>query len=109
MSEIAINKKDSEIAIEKNDSAIAIAIIKTGGKQYKVQVGDLIQIETLKADEKSKIEFEDLLNGKKVKAEVIEHGRGKKIEVLKFHSKKRYDRLAGHRQGFTKIKIEAIS
>jgi large subunit ribosomal protein L21 len=110
MAEIAI-KKDEVVAevkeVKKSDSGIAI--IKTGGKQYKVEVGDTIQVEKLELVEDSKIDFKDLLGGKKVTAVVIEHGRSKKIDVLKFHAKKRYQRLRGHRQAFTKIKIEAIS
>jgi large subunit ribosomal protein L21 len=83
-----------------------IAVIKTGGKQYKVEVGDLIEVEKLEAE--NSIEFEDILGGKKVTASIIAQGRAKKINVLKFHSKKRYQRSMGHRQAFTQIKIEAI-
>jgi len=83
-----------------------IAIIKTGGKQYKVEAGDSIKVEKIEAE--GKIEFDDILGGKKVTASIIEQGRSKKVDVLKFHSKKRYQRLMGHRQAFTEIKIEAI-
>ena len=83
-----------------------IAIIKTGGKQYKVKVGDEIKIEKLDADKKA--EFTDLLNGAKVTAQILEHGKLPKVTVLKFHAKKRYERNKGHRQAYTKIKIEAI-
>ena len=84
-----------------------IAIIKTGGKQYKVEVGSTIKVE--KIDQEGEIEFDDILLGKKVKATIVEQGRHDKIEVLKFHSKKRYQRLMGHKQFYTKLKIEAIS
>ena len=83
------------------------AIIKTGGKQYKVEVGDILDVEKISAPE-SKLEFADLLNGKKVSAIVLGEGRTKKIMVLKFKNKTRYLRIKGHRQSFSQIKIEAI-
>ena len=83
------------------------AVIKTGGKQYKVAVGDTVKVEKL-ADEE-KIEFVDLLFGKKVLAEVIGQGKRDKVIVFKQHPKKRYSRTNGHRQNFTEIKISAIS
>jgi len=87
-----------------------IAIIKTGGKQYKVKAGDTIKIEKIdpSAEGEKKLEFTDLLNGAKVTAEILEQGKLPKIEVVKFHSKKRYERHIGHRQAYTKIKIEKI-
>lgn len=86
-----------------------IAIIKTGGKQYKVKVGDTIKIEKIdpSADGK-KVEFDDILNNGKVTAEILEQGKSPKVEVLKFHAKKRYQRTKGHRQAYTKVKIEKI-
>jgi len=83
------------------------AIIKTGGKQYKVAAGDTIKVEKLDPAQKE-IEFIDLLNGKKVSATIIGEGRLPKIEITKFRAKKRYERHQGHRQAFTQIKIEAI-
>ena len=83
------------------------AIIKTGGKQYKVAVGDTIKVEKL--SEEKKIEFTDLLFGKKVSAEIVDNGKLKKVIVFKQHPKKRYSRTNGHRQLFTEIKINAIS
>lgn len=87
-----------------------IAIIKTGGKQYKVKVGDQLKVEKLDppAGGTEKLEFADILNGAKVTAEIVEQGKLPKVNVLKFHSKKRYQRTKGHRQAYTKIKIEAI-
>ncbi len=103
---------------------MTIAIIKTGGKQYKVKVGDkidvekiLIKKETSTKDLKNKkstksdnhiIELDDILNGKKVKAEVIKEGKDKKITVIKFRPKKRYMRTRGHRQNYSKIEIKEI-
>lgn len=83
------------------------AIIKTGGKQYKVAVGDTIKVEKIEGEEK--IEFIDLLFGKKVSAEVIGSGKRDKVIVFKQHPKKRYSRTNGHRQSYTEIKINAFS
>ncbi len=85
-----------------------IAIIKTGGKQYKVEEGSVIDVEKLEGEDASKLEFEDILGGKKVTASIVKQGRHDKVTVLKFNSKKRYQRSMGHRQAFTQIKIEAI-
>ena len=83
-----------------------IAVIKTGGKQYKVSEGDIIKVE--KVIEK-KLEFDDILNGKKVTATVVSEGRLNKIRILKFHAKKHYRRVNGHRQSYSEIKIEKIA
>ncbi|MFH1712871.1 MAG: 50S ribosomal protein L21 [Candidatus Jacksonbacteria bacterium] len=105
------------------------AIIKTGGKQYKVKVGDIIKIEKITANEKEEISFDDVLlmfdeeNGEvkeikigkpvikdaKVKAKVIEQGRDKKITVIKYKPKIRYKRKYGHRQPYTKVEILEIT
>jgi len=90
--------------IERNE--MEIAVIKTGGKQYKVSEGTVLKVEKLNS--KDKIEFNDILNGKKVSAEIIGEGKSEKVRVLKFHSKKRYKRVKGHRQGYTEIKITGI-
>lgn len=87
------------------------AVIKTGGKQYKVRVGDVLKVEKLKFDEKDKtkkLEFDDLMSDKKVVGACLGDGRRKKVRVLKFHPKKRYKRVNGHRQPFSEIKIEKI-
>jgi large subunit ribosomal protein L21 len=99
-----------------------IAIIKTGGKQYKVAEGDALKIEKLENNVGDKVNFETLmiadekgLNlgkpslGEKVEGEVVEQGRAKKIMVVKFKNKTRYTRNNGHRQPFTKIKITSIA
>ncbi len=85
-----------------------IAIIKTGGKQYKVEAGDVIKVEKIEGEDNAKLDFDDILGGKKVTASILGQGRHDKITVLKFNSKKRYQRTKGHRQAFTEIKIEAI-
>ncbi len=94
------------------------AVIKTGGKQYKVQPGDKIRIEKIDAQEGSQIEFEPLMvrkddgtlefNKGKVVAEVVAHGRGKKIIVFKYRPKKNYKRWKGHRQPYTEVLIKEI-
>lgn len=87
-----------------------IAVIKTGGKQYKVAVGDKIKVEKInEISEEKKLELVDLLNGKKVTAEVIGEGKLDKIIVFKQHPKKRYSRTNGHRQNYTEIKITGIA
>lgn len=100
------------------------AIIETGGKQYRVQEGDTLFIEKLSVEAGSSVEFDKVLAvskddsltvgspivaGASVKATVIEEGKGKKIIVYKYKSKKDYRKKQGHRQPYTKVKIEAIS
>ena len=99
-----------------------IAVIKTGGKQYKVRVGQALKIEKLDKKEGEKIKFETLLTadgekinigkpflGDKVEAVVKEQGRGKKISVVKFKNKVRYRKNVGHRQPFSKVEIMSIA
>lgn len=87
------------------------AVIKSGGKQYKVEVDDVLKVE--KVDQKSDakdnvIDYDDILFGKKVIAKVIAEGKNPKIRIIKFKAKKRYKRVNGHRQLFSQIKIEKI-
>ena len=94
------------------------AIIQTGGKQYKVNVGDELRVEKLEAVEGSKVQIPTVavIDGVNVKsspsgtvtATVIEHGRGPKLDIFKYKPKKNYRRRMGHRQPFTRIKITAI-
>jgi len=100
------------------------AVIKTGGKQYKVKEGDKLEIEKLEIENGKPVEFDALLisddegkdikigdpivNGAKVKATVIDAGLGKKVSVIKYKPKSRYRRNVGHRQPFTQIQIESI-
>jgi len=99
------------------------AIIATGGKQYKVQEGDLLFVEKLNADVDSTVEINEVLavskdgkltvgaptvEGAKVVARVVKHGKAKKIIVFKFKAKKDYRKKQGHRQPYTQIKIEKI-
>jgi len=100
------------------------AIIETGGKQYKVAEGDVITVEKLNADAGTAYTFDKVLSvadgekvsfgapyvkGASVAASVINDGKAKKVVVYKFKSKKNYHRKKGHRQPFTKLKIDAIT
>ena len=97
------------------------AIIKTGGKQYKVEEGKTISIEKLDAEVGAAVEFGDVLllsdavkigqpfvAGAKVTGTVLEQGKGAKIRIFKYKAKSNYRRRQGHRQPFTKVKIEKI-
>jgi len=99
------------------------AVIKSGGKQYKVTEGDTIQVEKLDAQAGAKVNITDvlmiadgenvtigtpLIQGATVTAEVRDQGRGKKISVIKFKRRKNYRRQAGHRQAYTELAITGI-
>jgi large subunit ribosomal protein L21 len=104
---------------------MSYAIIRTGGKQFRVSPGDVVRIPTLAdKNEGDKIEFDEVLisgdsngvrigsptvTGARVTATVIKNGRGPKIIVFKFKRRKHYKRAKGHRQGFTAIKIDSIA
>ena len=99
------------------------AIIQTGGKQYRVSEGDVISIEKLNAAEGEEVVFDQVLTvvadgdvkigkpvleGAKVTAKVVEHGKGKKILVFKYKAKSNYRKRQGHRQPYTKVEISKI-
>ncbi len=99
------------------------AIIETGGKQYRVSEGDVIRVEKLPAAEGESVEFTKVLaiskdgklsvgnpwlEGSKVTAKVLQHGKGEKIIVFKYKPKKNYRKKQGHRQPFTEVQIEEI-
>lgn len=101
-----------------------IAIIKTGGKQYKVKQGQIIRIEKLDVEVGKNVKFETLMTadsdakeviigkptlGEKVEGKVIEQGRNEKVNVVKFKNKTRYKKSVGHRQLFTKVEIVSIA
>ena len=100
--EVATNSKK----LEKNE--IKFAIIKTGGKQYKVSVGDVLKVEKIVLEKGKSLEFTDLLNGQKVTAEIVSDGKLPKVTIVKFRPKKRYHKTQGHRQNYTEIKITKI-
>ena len=100
------------------------AVIATGGKQYRVKVGDRIAVERLHADAGSDVTIDKVLlvggngetkigtpvvEGASVSARIDAHGRGEKIVVFKFKAKKRYRRRTGHRQELTRLTITGIS
>ncbi|MCL1908098.1 MAG: 50S ribosomal protein L21 [Holophagaceae bacterium] len=100
------------------------AVIKTGGKQYRVEEGDVLRVELLDVEPKSPISFDQvlfvdkggevaigkpLLSGATVEAEVIRHARAKKIVIFKSHRMKTYRRTKGHRQEFSEIRIKSIN
>ena len=100
------------------------AVIKTGGKQYKVAEGETLKIEKLTTEVGGEIEFEDVflvangddikvgaprVEGGKVTATVVAQGRGKKVKIIKFKRRKHYRKQAGHRQAFTEVQITGIS
>lgn len=103
---------------------MTLAIIKTGGKQYKVKENDVLKIEKIEGDKDSEVVFDKVLLLEKdskeikighpflentiVKARILEQGRGKKIKIIKFKPKTRYKKTQGHRQFYTKIQIESI-
>mgnify|MGYP001577874694 CR=1 FL=1 len=88
---------------------MTIAVIKTGGKQYKVAAGETIKVEKLDNKQSDGVEFTDLLTGKKVQAKIMESGKGKKVRIFKYKNKTGYRKTNGHRQPFTELKIESIA
>ncbi len=100
------------------------AVIKTGGKQYKVIEGQTLKVEKLNAEEGSSIDLNEVLmiadgedvklgapfiDGGKVTATIASHGRAKKVTIVKFKRRKHHRKQMGHRQSFTEIKIEKIT
>lgn len=100
------------------------AIIKTGGKQYRVSEGETLQVEKLNAEVGAEVVFEEVLTvvnnadvkigkpvveGAKVVAKVVEHGKADKIFVFKYKAKSNYRKRQGHRQPFTTVEITAIN
>ncbi|MEM1082124.1 MAG: 50S ribosomal protein L21 [Pseudomonadota bacterium] len=99
------------------------AVFKTGGKQYKASTGDVLRVEKLPADSGESIELNEVLmvadgddirvgapnlDGGKVTAEVVAHGRGDKVRIIKFKRRKHHMKQMGHRQHYTEIKITGI-
>ena len=95
------------------------AVIRTGGKQYRVAPGDVVKVEKAAAGENGAIEFSEVLavsgdsgmvkpGSATVTAEVLGEGRGDKILVFHLKRKKQYKKMQGHRQNFTEVRIKAI-
>lgn len=103
---------------------MAYAIIRSGGKQFRVSPGDVVRVPSLaEKNEGDAVEFEVLvsggdgavqignpvLTGAKVTGTVVKNGRGPKVIVFKFKRRKQFKKMKGHRQGFTAVKIDAIA
>jgi large subunit ribosomal protein L21 len=102
------------------------AVIQTGGKQYRVEPGKTVVVETLPGDKGAEVVFDQVLlvssgdggnvnigkptvAGARVTGQIVEHGRGEKLVVFKFRRRKNYVRKNGHRQNYTAVKIAAIT
>lgn len=99
------------------------AVIESGGKQHRVIEGETLKLEKIEAATGETVEFDKVLmiggdavkigtplvEGSKVTAEVVAHGRHKKIKIVKFNRRKHYRKETGHRQWFTEVKITGIS
>jgi large subunit ribosomal protein L21 len=100
------------------------AVVKTGGKQYRVSAGEKLKVEQIPADIGSEIELNEvlmvadgeavrfgspLLAGASVKARVLAHGRGEKVRIFKLRRRKHYRKTQGHRQNYTEIEILGIT
>ena len=84
------------------------AIIETGGKQHKVEVGAKVEVELLDAEVGKVLTFKDILDGATVSAKVVEHGRGKKLNIFKYKPKIHVRKRMGHRQSYTLLEITNI-
>jgi large subunit ribosomal protein L21 len=104
--------------------SIMYAVIKTGGKQYRVAAGEKLKVEQIPADVGAEITLDQvlmvgegesvkigtpLITGAKVTATVISHGRGPKIKIFKMRRRKHYQKHQGHRQNYTEIQISGIA
>ena len=99
------------------------AVIKSGGKQYRVESGGKLRVESLAADVGAAISFDQVLlvgegesvrlgqpvvTGATVKATVVSHGRGEKVKIFKMRRRKHYQKHQGHRQNYTELRIDSI-
>lgn len=99
------------------------AVIKSGGKQYRVQSGTQVRVEALPAEVGSVVSFDEvllvgegdgvrvgapLISGAKVNATVVSHGRGDKVRIFKLRRRKHYQKSQGHRQSYTEVRIDDI-
>ena len=100
------------------------AVIRSGGKQYRVESGQQVRIEALPADVGAAVAFEEvllvgagdsvkvgapLLAGAKVKGTVLAHGRGEKVKIFKMRRRKHFQKTQGHRQSYTEVRIDDIT
>lgn len=99
------------------------AVIESGGKQHRVEEGEILRLEKIEAATGEKVKFDKILmvgegetvkigtpyvKGSQVTAEVITQGRAKKVEIIKFNRRKHFRKQQGHRQWFTQVKITGI-
>jgi large subunit ribosomal protein L21 len=99
------------------------AVVKTGGKQYRVQSGESVRVESLPAEVGAAVSFDEVLMvgegesvrvgtpfvaGAKVNATVVAHGRGEKVRIFKLRRRKHFQKSQGHRQGYTEVRIDDI-
>ncbi len=99
------------------------AVIKSGGKQYRVEAGAQLRVEAIAAEVGAAVAFEEVLlvgsgdavkvgaplvSGAKVKATVVSHGRGDKVKIFKLRRRKHYQKSQGHRQSYTEVRIDDI-
>jgi large subunit ribosomal protein L21 len=100
------------------------AVIKSGGKQYRVEAGKPVRLESLAADVGATVAFEEVLlvgggdsvkvgaplvSGAKVKGTVLAHGRGDKVKIFKLRRRKHFQKTQGHRQNYTEVRIDDIT
>lgn len=100
------------------------AVVKTGGKQHRIQEGDLLRVEKLEGDVGATVTLDQVLlvggagetkigtplvEGASVEAEIVGQGRGRKVLVFKMKRRKNYHRMYGHRQPFTRLKVKKIA
>jgi large subunit ribosomal protein L21 len=102
---------------------MAYAVIRSGGKQYRVAEGETVKVELLAGNPGDKVKFDDVLMiggdspkfgtpkvaGAAVEGEIVQQGRGPKLIVFKFRKRKRSRRKAGHRQSFTAVRITGVT
>jgi large subunit ribosomal protein L21 len=111
----------SSEALFWREITVAYAIIQAGGKQFRVNEGDIVQVPSLTAEVGSSVQFDALLTadgdqvkvgdstgGQRVTGTVVEHGRARKVIVFKKKRRKQYKKTHGHRQNFTAVRIEAF-
>jgi large subunit ribosomal protein L21 len=97
---------------------MSFAIVRTGGKQFRVEQGAKVRVPSIEGEVGASVDLEvlataekvgaPLVDGAKVTATVVDHGRGEKIIVFKKKRRKQYKRTKGHRQGYTTLKIDSI-
>ncbi len=106
----------------RNEETVVYAVIRTGGKQYRVAAGDEIEVEKLSGDVGDSVELPAVMlvadsgdvtvgpdvDGRTVTATITDHGKGDKIRVLRYKNKTRQRRRQGHRQRFTRVKIDSL-